>query len=91
MNFRALLDNPAVIIGLIRSALILGTTFGVAISTEQQDGILQMVGAFLAVASLVLTSVTAAITTPKETPTLDEGTEVKVLTPKGEANRMTTV
>lgn len=91
INFRLLLDNPAVLIGLIRSALILATTFGVAISSAQQDGILQTVGAFLAVASLLLTGATAVITTPKATPTLTEGTEVKVVTPEGEPDKVTVV
>ena len=91
MNLRALLDNPAVLIGLLRSALILATTFGVGITSEQQNGLIETAGAFLAVVSLALTGVTATVTTPKATPTLVEGTEVKVITPEGEPDRVAVV
>ena len=50
----ALLSNPAVLVGLIRAVLILLITFGVAISQAQQDSILELVGAVLAVISLLL-------------------------------------
>lgn len=92
MNYlRTLLDNPAVLIGLLRSALILATTFGVGITGDQQDGLIEVAGASLAVLSLALTGVTAAVTTPKATPTLSEGTEVLVITPEGEPNRISVV
>jgi hypothetical protein len=83
MNLKALLDNPAVVVGLVRAGLILLISFGVAITTSQQDAILQATGALLAVISLVLTGVTAKVTTPKAAPTLDEGTVVNVVTPEG--------
>lgn len=72
MNLRALLDNPAVLIGLLRSALILATTFGVGITSEQQNGLIETVGAFLAVLSLALSGVTASVTTPKAVPPAEE-------------------
>jgi hypothetical protein len=54
----ALLSNPALLVGLIRAVLILLVTFGVAVTQAQQDSILELVGAVLAVMSLLLTGVT---------------------------------
>lgn len=82
-----LLANPAVIIGLARSVMILLVTFGVGIAAPQQAAILDAVGAFLSAASLIFTGVTATITTPKATPTLDSGTLVKIITPEGTPNK----
>ena len=87
----ALLSNPALLVGLIRAVLILLVTFGVAISQEQQDATLMLVGSFLAVVSLVLTGVTMSKTTPVANPTLPEGTVVEVLTPEGQPNRTAVV
>lgn len=71
--------------------LILLVTFGVAVTQAQQDSILELVGAALAVMSLLLTGVTLAKTTPVSNPTLPEGTVVEVLTPKGQPNRTAVV
>ena len=60
----ALLSNPALLVGLVRALLILLVTFGVAVTQAQQDSILELVGAVLAVMSLLLTGVTLAKTTP---------------------------
>ena len=87
----ALLSNPALLVGLIRAILIFAISFGVAISQEQQDATLMLVGSFLAVVSLLLTGVTMSKTTPVANPTLPEGTVVEVLTPEGQPNRTAVV
>ena len=87
----ALLANPALVVGLVRAALILLVTFGVAVTGAQQDSILELVGAVLAVMSLLLTGVTLAKTTPVSNPTLPEGTVVEVVTPDGQPNRTAVV
>ena len=87
----ALLSNPALLVGLVRAALIRLLTFGVAVTQAQQDSILELVGAVLAVMSLLLTGVTLAKTTPVSNPTLPEGTVVEVLTPEGQPNRTAVV
>jgi len=84
-----LLKDPALIVGLIRAALILAVSFGVAITQQQQDAVLMFVGAFLAVLSLALTAVTVSRTTSSSAPTLDEGTVVTVVTPAGQPNKVT--
>jgi hypothetical protein len=76
-----LLADPALIVGLVRAGIILAVSFGVGITQAQQDSLLVFVGAFLAVVSLLLTGVTLSKTTPKATPTLDQGTVVTVVTP----------
>jgi hypothetical protein len=87
----ALLSSPALLVGLIRAVLIMLVTFGVAVTQAQQDSILELVGAALAVMSLLLTGVTLAKTTPVSNPTLPEGTVVEVLTPGGQPNRTAVV
>lgn len=84
----ALLKDPALIVGLIRAALILLVSFGVYVTQEQQDAILMFTGALLAVLSLVLTGVTVSKTTSVTKPTLKEGTAVEVITPQGRPNRI---
>lgn len=91
MNLRAILDNPAVFVGLMRALMILLTTFGVGITTDQQDGVLEAVGAFLALLSLVFTAATVQATTPTSAPVLPEGTNVHVTTPAGQPDRIVTV
>jgi len=86
-----LFDDPALIVGLIRSALILAVSFGAAITQAQQDSLLMFTGAFLAVLSLVLTQVTRLSTTPTANPVLTAGTTVEVVTPAGEPNRLKVV
>ena len=81
MNWDKLLANPALVVGLVRAALIFVATFGVALRQAQQDATLALVGAALTAASLVLTGVTLTVTTPKANPTLDVGTVVT--TPSG--------
>jgi len=87
----ALLSNPALLVGLIRAVLILLVTFGVAVTRAQQDSILELVGAVLAVMSLLLTGVTLQKTTPVANPSLPEGTVVEVVTPEGQPNRTAVV
>ena len=87
----ALLEDPALVVGLVRAILIFAISFGVAITQEQQDATLMLVGSFLAVVSLLLTGVTLAKTTPVSNPTLPEGTVVEVLTPEGQPNRTAVV
>lgn len=82
-----LLANPGLIIGLARSVMILLVTFGVGIAAPQQAAILDAVGAFLSAASLIFTGMTAVVTTPKASPTLDSGTLVKVVTAEGLPNK----
>lgn len=84
----ALLKDPALVIGLIRAALILLVSFGVYVTQEQQDAILMFTAALLAVMSLVLTAVTVSRTTSSTAPKLDEGTVVEVITPEGQPNRV---
>jgi hypothetical protein len=86
-----LLADPALIVGLVRSILILLVSFGVAVTQAQQDSILMFTGAFLAVLSLVLTGVTLKVTTPVANPVLPTGTTVNVTTPKGQADYLKTV
>ena len=86
-----ILKDPAVIVGLVRAALILLVSFGVAVTQEQQDALLIFVGAVLAVLSLVLTAVTASKTTSKENPVLPSGTTVEVITPEGQQNYLKTL
>lgn len=81
-----LLKDPALIVGLVRAAVILAVSFGVGISQAQQDSLLMFVGALLAVLSVVLTSVTIRLTTPVAAPVLPQGTTVKVVTPAGQPN-----
>jgi hypothetical protein len=83
----ALLSDPALIVGLVRAGIILAVSFGVGISQAQQDSLLMFVGALLAVVSLALTGVTLQKTTPKDNPSVLEGTIVNVVTPAGEPNR----
>jgi len=87
----ALLQDPALIVGLVRATLILVVSFGVAITQAQQDSLLMFVGALLAVMSIVLTGVTRAKTTPTANPTLDAGTTVEVITPEGQQNYLKTL
>ena len=87
----ALLKDPALIVGLVRAILIFAVSFGVAITQEQQDATLMLVGSFLAVVSLLLTGVTLAMTTPVSNPSLPEGTVVEVLTPEWQPNRTAVV
>ena len=87
----ALLKDPALIVGLVRAILIFAISFGVAITQEQQDATLMLVGSVLAVVSLVLTGVTMSKTTPVANPTLPEGTVVEVVTPEGQPNRTAVV
>jgi hypothetical protein len=82
-----LLNDPALIVGLVRATLILLVSFGFALTQEQQDSLLMFVGALLAVLSVVLTAVTVKLTTPKANPSVLEGTIVNVVTPEGEPNR----
>jgi len=56
-----LLKEPALIVGLVRAALILAVSFGVAFSQAQMDSTVAFVGALLAVISLALTGVTRSI------------------------------
>jgi hypothetical protein len=86
-----LLNDPALLVGLVRSILILLISFGVAVTQAQQDSILMFVGAVLAVVSIVLTGVTRAVTTPTANPVLPTGTTVNVTTPKGQADYLKTV
>jgi hypothetical protein len=76
-----LIQNPALLVGLVRSVLILVVSFGVALSQAQVDATLGVVGSFLAVASLVLTGVTLRTTTSTANPKLNVGTVVT--TPSG--------
>ena len=82
----ALLQDPALIVGLVRATLILVVSFGVAITQAQQDSLLMFVGALLAVMSIALTAVTRAKTTPVANPVLPTGTTVEVTTPEGQPN-----
>ena len=88
---RALLDNPALLVGLVRAVMIFAVSLGVGITQDQQDSLLILVGSLLAVASILLTGVTVAKTTPTANPVLPEGTVVEVVTPKGEPNRATVI
>jgi len=85
----ALLKDPALIVGLIRAAMILLVSFGVYVSQDQQDAILMFTSALLAILSLVLTAVTVSKTTSSTAPTLKEGTIVEVVTPEGQPNKVT--
>jgi hypothetical protein len=87
----ALLADPALVVGLIRAALILLVSFGVYVTQDQQDALLAFVGAFLAVMSLVLTGVTVSRTTSKANPVLSSGTTVEVITPEGQQNYLKTL
>lgn len=85
---RTLLDDPALLVGLIRTAMILAVSFGAAITEPQQAAILAFAGALTAVLSLLLTGVTRRLTTPVANPTLPEGTSVIVQTPEGQLDRL---
>jgi hypothetical protein len=86
-----LLADPALIVGLVRSILILLISFGVAITQAQQDSLLMFTGAALAVMSIILTGVTRTLTTPVSNPTLPTGTTVEVITPAGQPDYLKTV
>ena len=86
-----ILKDPALIVGLVRAALILLVSFGVFITQEQQDAILMFTAALLAVLSLVLTAVTVSKTTSKANPVLPSGTTVEVITPEGQTNYLKTL
>jgi len=85
----ALLKDPALIVGLIRAAMILLVSFGVYVSQDQQDAILMFTSALLAILSLVLTAVTVSKTTSSAAPVLKQGTIVEVVTPEGQPNKVT--
>jgi hypothetical protein len=87
----ALLKDPALIVGLIRAALILLVSFGVYVTQDQQDAILMFTAALLTVISLVLTGVTVSKTTSSSAPSLKEGTVVEVVTPEGQPNKVTII
>lgn len=87
----ALLKDPALVVGLIRAALILAVSFGIYVTQEQQDAILMFTAALLTVVSLVLTGVTVSKTTSNTSPSLKQGTTVEVITPEGQPNRLTVV
>lgn len=82
----ALLNDPALIVGLVRAGIILAVSFGVGITQDQQDSLLMFVGALLAVMSVVLTAVTRHLTTSVAKPALPQGTTVEVITPEGQPN-----
>jgi hypothetical protein len=82
-----LLQDPALVVGLIRAVLILLVSFGVAITQAQQDSVLMLTGAVLAVMSIILTGVTRIKTTPVANPVLPEGSVVEVVTPEGQPNK----
>ena len=87
-NVRTLLANPALLSGLLRTAMILVVSFGFTISQPQQDAVLAFVEVLiLVVGSLALTGVTLARTTPVASPVLPEGTVVEVVTPEGQPNK----
>jgi len=81
-----LLENPALLVGLVRAALIFAVSFGVDITQAQQNSTLVLVGAFLALLSLILTGVTLNVTTPTANPTIEQGTTFTVVTPAGQPN-----
>jgi len=85
----ALLKDPALIVGLIRAAMILLVSFGIFVSQDQQDAILMFTSALLAILSLVLTAVTVSKTTSSAAPVLKQGTIVEVVTPEGQPNKVT--
>jgi hypothetical protein len=87
----SVLNDPALIVGLVRAALILAVSFGIGITQAQQDSLLMFVGALLAVLSLLLTGVTMSKTTSVAKPSLPQGTIVEVVTPEGEPNRTAVV
>ena len=61
-----LLNEPALLVGLVRAGIILLVTFGVQVTAEQQDALLGFLGIFLAVVSLALTGVTRSLVTPSK-------------------------
>jgi len=88
---KALLNDPALLVGLIRALMILVVSFGAAITNDQQAAILEFVGVLIAVLSILLTGVTRALTTPVSAPSLPQGTTVDVVTPEGEPNTSVTL
>lgn len=91
MSLANLLKDPALVVGLVRAVLIVATSFGVQITTDQQSSLLTLTGLALAIISLVLTGVTSSLTTSVASPSLPEGTTVDVITPVDEPNRTVTV
>lgn len=92
MDFTGVLKNPALLVGLARAAMLVIVSLGVSITQNQQDSIATLIGAAIAVvASLTLTGVTIAKTTPVSAPELREGTTVLVVTPPGQPNKITTL
>lgn len=85
----ALLNDPALIVGLVRAGIILAVSFGVQITQDQQDSLIMFVGALLAVVSVLLTAVTRKLTTSVARPSLPQGTTVEIVTPEGQPNTST--
>jgi len=67
----ALLKNPAVIIGLVRALIILLSVYGVKVTSEQTNAILDFLAIGLTVTSLALTGLTYTTTQRKPVP-IDE-------------------
>lgn len=64
-TIKTVLSDPAIVVGLVRSIMILAVSFGVALSQDQVDAVLATVGAGLAFLSLALSAVTYSNTNPK--------------------------
>lgn len=82
-----LLKDPALVVGIVRSVLILLVSFGIGLTDPQVQAILNLTGLLLAGISLALTGVTRATTTPTANPSLEQGTLVTVVTPSNEPNK----
>lgn len=92
MNWKSLIDNPALLNGLVRAIFLVAVSFGVTLGQDQQDGILTLLGATIAVVgSLILTAQTVSQTTPVAAPVLPTGTDVTVVTPEGQPNILVTL
>jgi hypothetical protein len=87
----ALLKDPALLVGLIRTAMILAVSFGIMLTDEQQAAVIGFAGALMAVLSIALSAVTRSLTTPVAAPVLPQGTQVEVITPEGQPNESVTL
>jgi hypothetical protein len=75
-------SEPVLVTTLVGSVLSLLVVFGVPISDEQKTAVVVAVAAVLALFA-------RSQVTPTSNPTLDQGTVVKVTTPKGQPDTMT--
>jgi uncharacterized membrane protein YGL010W len=68
MNLGELIRHPAVVTGLLRALLAVAVSFGLQVTQEQSEALMNLQTAIFVVLSLVLTAGTVATTQRKPAP-----------------------